>query len=234
MCMRKTSSRAAGTTISRRPRPPQRVRQTRSLIAAAVVVFAAAGTFAGANAQQRVTATAPQELPAADPAGVVAATALAAPGDSPRLGEPATPEAIEGWDIGVGPSGENLPPGSGTPAEGEQVYTTKCIACHGVEGAGGPNDVLVGGHGTLRDAAPLRTIGSYWPYATTLFDYVRRAMPYTQPLSLTDDEAYAVTAYLLELNGVIGKDDVMNAETLPQVAMPNRDSFESAWPDWKQ
>ena len=103
------------------------------------------------------------------------------------------------------------------------------MACHGVDGAGRPNDQLVGGRGTLRDAAPIRTIGSYWPYATTVFDYVRRAMPYVQPHSLSADETYALTAYLLALNGVIGEGDVMNATTLPKVVMPNRDNFDVAY-----
>ena len=117
---------------------------------------------------------------------------------------PATAEQIAGWDISVGPDGAGLPPGSGTAAGGKTVYEAKCLACHGVEGASGqPNDRLVGGQGTLREAAPIRTIGSYWPYATTVFDYIRRAMPYVTPHSLTADETYAVTAYLLALNGVI-------------------------------
>ncbi|MBN1237269.1 MAG: cytochrome c [Gammaproteobacteria bacterium] len=199
---------------ARGPRPAR-------LVAVAVCIAAGA-----ASAQQRQAS--PEAADAAAP------SVLTAPGESPQLGEPATPEQIAGWDIGIGPDGENLPEGSGTPSQGAEVYATKCIACHGEDGAGGPNDVLAGGHGTLTDAAPVRTIGSYWPYATTLFDYVRRAMPYTQPQSLTNDEAYALTAYLLELNGVIDRNDVMNADTLPRVAMPNRDGFMWAWPDWKQ
>lgn len=153
----------------------------------------------------------------------------AAAQEGPNLGVPATPEQIDGWDISIGPDGAGLPPGSGTAAAGKVVYEAKCVACHGAEGAGQPNDRLVGGQGTLREAAPIRTIGSFWPYATTVFDYVRRAMPYVSPHSLTADETYAVTAYLLALNGVIGEDDVMNATTLPKVAMPNRDAFDSAY-----
>jgi cytochrome c len=103
------------------------------------------------------------------------------------------------------------------------------LACHGAEGAGRPNDVLVGGQGTMREAAPIRTVGSYWPYATTVFDYIRRAMPYVTPHSLTADETYAVTAYLLALNGVIAQNDVLDATTLPKVVMPNRASFDSAY-----
>jgi cytochrome c len=105
------------------------------------------------------------------------------------------------------------------------VYQAKCLACHGEKGAGKPSDQLVGGQGTLRDVAAVRTIGSYWPYATTLFDYIRRAMPYVQPQSLSPDEIYGLSAYLLFLNGVIGENDEMNAATLPKVKMPNRDNF---------
>jgi mono/diheme cytochrome c family protein len=150
--------------------------------------------------------------------------------ETPNLGRPATPAEIAGWDISIPPDGTGLPPGSGTPEQGAVVYAQKCQACHGEKGAGKPNDQLVGGQGTLASASPVRTIGSYWPYATTVFDYVRRAMPYTQPQSLTNDEVYAVTAYLLHLNGIIGAQDVMNAQTLPQVRMPNRDNFIVAYP----
>ena len=149
--------------------------------------------------------------------------------EGPGLGVAATPEQVAGWDVSVGPDGAGLPAGSGTAAAGKTVYEAKCVACHGVDGAGRPNDQLVGGQGTLRDAAPIRTIGSYWPYATTLFDYMRRAMPYVTPHSLTADETYSLTAYLLALNGVIGQNDVMNATTLPKVAMPNRGNFDNAY-----
>jgi cytochrome c len=150
--------------------------------------------------------------------------------ETPNLGRPATPAEVAGWDISILPDGTGLPPGSGTPEQGAVVYTQKCQACHGEKGAGQPNDQLVGGQGTLASASPVRTIGSYWPYATTVFDYVRRAMPYTQPQSLTNDEVYAVAAYLLHLNGIIGAQDVMNAQTLPQVKMPNRDNFLVVYP----
>jgi cytochrome c len=143
----------------------------------------------------------------------------------PSLGVPATEADIAAVDLSIGPDGAGLPPGSGTAKQGAAVYAAKCIACHGPEGANGINDRLVGGRGTLASATPVRTIGSYWPYATTLFDYVRRAMPYPAPHSLTDTEAYSVTAYLLNLNGVIGLDDVMDATSLPRVKMPNRDGF---------
>jgi mono/diheme cytochrome c family protein len=148
----------------------------------------------------------------------------------PGLGVPATQELIAGWDVSIPPDGTGLPAGSGTVAQGAQIFNTKCIACHGPEGAGSVNDRLVGGQGTLTSAAPVKTIGSYWPYATTLFDYVRRAMPYPTPHSLSDPEVYALVAYLLNLNGVIPQDAVMTATTLPQVQMPNRAGFERAYP----
>ena len=149
----------------------------------------------------------------------------------PGLGVVATAEQIAAWDISIAPDGTGLPPGAGTARAGAGVYAIKCIACHGAEGAGQPNDQLVGGHGTITESPAVRTIGSYWPYATTLFDYIRRAMPYALPQSLADDEAYALTAYLLYLNEIIGEDDEMTAQTLPMVVMPNRDNFVYAYPD---
>jgi len=146
----------------------------------------------------------------------------------PSLGVAVSAAEIAAMDVSIGPDGAGLPPGSGTPKQGAEVYATKCLACHGPEGANGINDRLVGGQGTLTSAAPVKTIGSYWPYATTVFDYVRRAMPYPAPHSLSDPEAYAVTAYLLHLNGIIGADDVMDATSLPKVKMPNRGGFSSA------
>ena len=145
--------------------------------------------------------------------------------EGPSLGVPATPADIAAMEVSIGPDGAGLPPGSGTPKQGASVYAAKCIVCHGPEGANGINDRLVGGQGTLSSATPVRTIGSYWPYATTVFDYVRRAMPYPAPHSLTDAEAYAVTAYWLNLNGMIGADEVMDATSLPRVKMPNREGF---------
>jgi S-disulfanyl-L-cysteine oxidoreductase SoxD len=160
------------------------------------------------------------------------ASASVTPGamESPNLGREATPAQIEGWDISVGPDGVALPPGMGTPVMGATVYEQKCQVCHGAKGAGQPNDRLVGGQGTLASKAPVRTIGSYWPYATTVFDYVRRSMPYTQSHSLSDSEVYAVTAYLLNLNGIIGESDEMNAQTLPKVKMPNQPNFIIVYP----
>ena len=165
----------------------------------------------------------------------VALSACAAPqqgtsGKSPALGTPVGAAEIARWDISIPPSGAGLPPGSGSARQGLQVYEQKCLACHGARGSGKPADPLAGGLGSLAGKAPVRTVGSYWPYATTLFDYVRRAMPIANPLSLTNDELYAVTAYVLAINGIIGEDAVMNAQSLPQVKMPNRDGFVSDWP----
>lgn len=156
--------------------------------------------------------------------GVIGNVALA---QTPNLGRAATPEELAAWDISIGPDGAGLPPGKGTPQQGEAVYVAKCLACHGEKGAGKPNDQLVGGRGTLAGDAPVKTVGSFWPYATTLFDYVRRAMPLNQSKSLSDDEVYGVVAYLLHLNGIIGENDTMDGRTLPQVRMPNADGFET-------
>ncbi len=150
--------------------------------------------------------------------------------ETPNLGRVATSAEVAGWDVSIPPDGTGLPPGRGTSTQGAVVYEQKCQNCHGEKGAGQPNDRLVGGHGTLASKTPVRTVGSYWPYATTVFDYVRRAMPYTQSHSLSDDDVYAVTAYLLRLNGIIGEADVMDAQTLPKVKMPNRDNFILAYP----
>lgn len=160
---------------------------------------------------------------------VCAAAAVSAqPG--PGLGAAITPADLAPWDISIQPDGTGLPAGAGDAAKGAEIYAVKCIACHGEGGAGGPNDRLVGGHGTLTQLAQVRTVGSYWPYASTVFDYIRRAMPFQSPQSLTNDEVYALTAYLLAQNGIIEADDVMNARTLRRVEMPNKDGFILAYP----
>src|SRR5437016_9374078 len=158
--------------------------------------------------------------------GLAMAWAAAFAAESPNLGRVATPEEIAAWDISIGPDGVGLPPGRGSPKQGEVVYATKCVACHGEKGAGKPNDQLVGGQGTLPgEKPPVKTVGSFWPYATTVFDYVQRAMPYNESKSLTNDETYAVVAYILQLNGLVGENDTIDARTLPKVPMPNRDGF---------
>ena len=146
------------------------------------------------------------------------------------LGWPATPQEIAGWDIDARADGAGLPPGHGAVSDGRAIFGRKCAACHGENGEGGVADALVGGAGTLATAKPVRTVGSYWPYATTLFDYVRRAMPFNAPQSLTTDQTYAVVAYVLFLNHIVPADAVLDAKTLPAVRMPNRDGFRSPDP----
>jgi len=140
------------------------------------------------------------------------------------LGKPISENQIRLWNIDVGPSGEGLPAGSGSAITGEVLYQQQCASCHGDKGHGAIANRLVGG-GALNTSAPVKTIGSYWPYSTTIFDYTRRAMPHNAPQSLTNDQVYAATAYILYLNKIIAKDAVMDAKTLPLVRMPNRDGF---------
>ncbi len=142
-----------------------------------------------------------------------------------HLGRVATPEEIQAWDIDVAPDGEGLPAGRGTVEEGERVYAKHCAGCHGATGVEGPNPKLVGGQGTLTSAHPVKTVGSYWPYATTLFDYIYRAMPFVAPQSLTPNQVYAVTAWILFQNGLLDKAVVLDRETLPKVRMLHRTGF---------
>lgn len=149
----------------------------------------------------------------------------------PNLGKPIDPADIAAWDISILPDGTGLPRGAGTAGEGARVYAEKCAMCHGENGrSGGPNAPVVGG-GPLDRMEAAKTVANFWPYATTVFDFIRRAMPWQQPRSLTDDEVYALTAYILAENKIIGQADVMNAETLPKVQMPNRDGFIIRFPD---
>jgi len=148
----------------------------------------------------------------------------------PNLGRPLSPEEISKLDITVAPDGTGLPVGSGSVSAGAMVYEEKCQSCHGPKGQGGPQDQLTGGIGTLTSQKPVKTPVSYWPSATTIFDYVRRAMPLQSPQSLTNDEVYAVTAYILSIDGVVPQDAVLDAKSLPQVKMPNRDGFVRWWP----
>jgi cytochrome c len=160
------------------------------------------------------------------PAVVLMLAAPAPAQQGPKLGKPISAEDLAAWDISIGPDGAGLPPGSGTAKDGEAIFAAKCQACHGEKGAGTPNDRLVGGKGSLPGEKPaVKTVGSYWPYATTLFDYIRRAMPLNESKSLTNDEVYGVVAYLLNLNGVVAEGETMNAQTLPKVTMPNREGF---------
>lgn len=143
----------------------------------------------------------------------------------PDLGEPASAEDISAWEIGVMPDGEGLPEGSGDALQGKRVYEKYCVSCHGPAGAGGSADQLAGAQNPLTHEYPEQTIGTYWPYATTVFDMVRRSMPMSKPGILSNDEVYAVTAYLLFLNNIIDETTVMNRDSLPRIVMPNRDGF---------
>ena len=160
---------------------------------------------------------------------LLAGVALA--GQGPGLGKPIAESDIKAWDIGILPDGSGLPPGSGTPQQGAVLYSQQCIACHGPGGKGGKNNPLVGGEPLDSDIAVVKTVGNFWGYSTTLFDYNRRAMPWPSPRTLTNDQVYALAAYILALNKIIGEEDVMNAETLPKVKMPNRDNFIIKFPD---
>lgn len=148
------------------------------------------------------------------------------PSPIPGIGRAATSAEIAGWDIAVRGDGHNLPPGSGTAKQGEELYVTHCAACHGDFGEGLERwPALMGGRGSLRSDQPKRTIGSFWQHAPSVFDYIRRAMPYAAPQSLSNDEYYAITAYVLFLNDLIGEEDKMDATSLAKLAMPNRDGF---------
>ena len=163
--------------------------------------------------------------------GAIATAAIMSQAFAYDVGRPATPDEIKVWDIDVRPDGRGLPEGGGTVAQGKQVFADNCALCHGDNGQGGIKDRLVGGQGSLASDKPVKTVGSFWPYATTLFDYTRRAMPWQQPMTLANDEVYALTAYILAQNKLIGENDTMNAETLPKVQMPNRDGFIMRFPD---
>jgi len=155
-----------------------------------------------------------------------AGAAMAAEIAPPKLGRPATAEDVARVDISIPPDGKGLPAGSGTVAQGAAVYAQKCVVCHGPNGEGTPSgDRLTGGIGSLASPNPLKTVSSYWPYATTLFDYIRRAMPVTNPQSLQNDEVYAVVAYILSIDKLVPQDATMDAQSLPKVQMPNRAGF---------
>ena len=141
------------------------------------------------------------------------------------VGRPPSAEEIKAWALTIPPDGQGLPPGSGTAVLGQAVFEERCASCHGETGEDPKYSRLVGGQGTLATDKPVRTIGSFWQYATTLWSYIRRAQPFDDPGSLTPNQVYAVTAYLLYLNGIIGEQEIMDATTLPLVKMPNRDGF---------
>ena len=161
---------------------------------------------------------------------VLLAFPVVALGAGPNLGQPISPSDLASWNINVMPDGKGLPPGSGTSAKGAPIYAQKCAHCHGEQGKGGVNAAVVGG-APMKSMDSTKTIANFWPYATTLFDFIRRAMPFQQPRSLSDDEVYALTAYILALNKLIGEKDVMDAQSLPKVKMPNRDGFIPRFPE---
>ena len=166
-------------------------------------------------------------------AGCILACAIgagAAGAESPSLGKPISQSDLAEWDINILPDGTNLPPGSGTAAVGAKIFADKCELCHGDKGQGGIAVRLIGGpaKASLNGG---KTIANYWPYATTVFDYIRRPMPFPQPRSLSDQEVYSLVAFILAENKLIGEDDEMNTTTLPKVRMPNRDNFVVQFPD---
>ena len=148
----------------------------------------------------------------------------------PNLGEPVSAGELRAWDITVMPDGTGLPAGSGTSKQGAAIYAQKCMHCHGENAKGGVNAALVGAPPIKSIDAP-KTIANFWPYATTVFDFIRRSMPWQAPRTLTDEETYALTAYILAQNKLIAEGDVMNAQTLPKVRMPNRDGFIPRFPE---
>jgi S-disulfanyl-L-cysteine oxidoreductase SoxD len=150
---------------------------------------------------------------------------LRAQSPASSVGRPPTPEEMRELGSAIAPDGSGLPPGSGSVAAGRTLFAAQCARCHGPNGEGDVGPRLVGGRGTLATPRPLKTVGSFWPYATTLWDYVNRAMPFDQPGRLTAPEVYAAVAYVLNINGIVPADGVMDATSLPKVRMPNRDGF---------
>jgi cytochrome c len=155
----------------------------------------------------------------------VCSTGIQAQQDRYGIGRTVTSAEVAGWNIDIGRDGSGLPPGSGTVSHGHEVFAQQCAACHGEKGEGGVGDRLVGGQGTLATSSPVRTVGSYWPYAPTLFDYIRRAMPQNAPESLSNDDVYAVSAYILNLNGLLPADAMLDAKSLAAINMPNQKMF---------
>lgn len=160
---------------------------------------------------------------------LVAVIASVAHAESGKLGfgRAPTEQEVTGWNIDIGRDGKELPPGNGSVQEGRKIFEEKCAACHGEKAEGGVGDRLVGGQGTLASAKPVKTVGSFWPYAPTLFDYIRRAMPMNAPQSLSNQEVYALSAYILNLNGLVPDNVTLDAKSLAAVKMPNRDGFVS-------
>lgn len=153
----------------------------------------------------------------------------AASAEGPKLGKPLTQAELAAWDLNIMPDGTNLPPGSGTHAQGAPIYAARCAACHGANGEGQSAARLVGG-APPKGMGSSKNIATHWPYATTVFDYVRRAMPHDAPRSLSNDDYYALVAWILAENDIIDENAVMNAKTLPAVRMPSVDRFVFRYP----
>jgi len=156
---------------------------------------------------------------------LLGAASLAAQSPKFGVGRPPAAGEIRDASSAIAPDGAGLPEGSGTSAAGRQVFLESCARCHGDKGEGGVGPRLVGGQGSLATRQPVKTVGSFWPYATTVWDYISRAMPFDQPGNLKPNEVYALVAYILQLNDIIGPNEVMDAKSLPKVKMPNRDGF---------
>lgn len=162
---------------------------------------------------------------------VLRSSVLLAQQSSPNLGKPVSEADLAAWNIDVMPDGTGLPAGSGTPEEGGKIFAMKCASCHGQGGKGGINAAVIGGQPLTNGLETVKTIANFWPHASTLFDFTRRAMPWNAPRTLSNDEVYALTAYILSINKIIGEKDVMNAQTLPKVRMPNHDNFITRFPE---
>jgi len=162
---------------------------------------------------------------------VLALASAPALAEGPGLGKLIDPPEIAAWDISILPDGTGLPPGSGTSAQGARIFAQKCAMCHGENGKGGAFAAVVGGRPLTDGIDTVKTVANFWGYSTTLFDFIRRAMPWQQPRTLANDEVYALTAYILALNKLIDENEAMNAQTLPKVRMPNRDGFIIRFPD---
>jgi S-disulfanyl-L-cysteine oxidoreductase SoxD len=155
----------------------------------------------------------------------VAASVLLAQSPKYGVGHAPSLEETRQFGISIAPDGKGLPEGSGTAAAAKEIYANRCAKCHGANGEGRDSVALAGGQGTLKSPKPLKTVGSFWPYATTLWDYINRAMPFDKPATLTTEQVYSLTAYVLYLNGLVAENAVIDARTLPGVEMPNRHGF---------
>ena len=156
---------------------------------------------------------------------IAVAATLGAQSPKYGVGRAPTGDEVRQWSISVSPDGKGLPEGHGAAADGKEAFANRCARCHGPKVEGKDSVAIAGGQGTLKNPKPLRTVGSFWPYATTIFDYISRAMPFDKPGTLSADQAYSLTAYVLFLNGLAQENDVIDARTLPKIRMPNRDGF---------